>query len=235
MLTLLDPTKPRQAFPRTNNALQEPDGLLAIGGCLSPERLINAYRHGIFPWFNAEDPILWWSPDPRLVLRPETIKISRSLRKILNREEYVITFDRAFDRVIQACASPGNKRNESWITDSMSTAYSELHRLHFAHSVEAWYQSELAGGLYGVAIGQVFFGESMFFRRSNASKAAFAVLAKNLTNWGYALIDCQVHTNHLESFGAKNICRDNFIRLIDKHCPRTVSNGAWISDPSKSS
>jgi len=227
MLSMLDPSNAGQSFPDVENALDEPDGLLAIGGCLSTQRLMNAYRHGIFPWFNDGDPILWWSPNPRLVLAPSCINLSRSLRKILRREDYNITFDKAFYATIKACSLTRANGLGTWITDSMISAYTRLHDQGIAHSVEAWYGDELAGGLYGVAIGRVFFGESMFFRRSNASKVAFAKFAQYLERWNYALIDCQVQTDHLTRFGAHQIERKDFINLLNVYCAQSASKQAW--------
>ncbi|MGH8559707.1 MAG: leucyl/phenylalanyl-tRNA--protein transferase [Methylococcales bacterium] len=227
MLTLLNAMDANEKFPDPENALTEPDGLLAVGGCLSPQRLINAYRKGIFPWFNHGDPILWWCPDPRLVLFPSEIRISHSLRKALRKEEYKITFDRAFYKVITACAAPRREGSGTWISEHMIRAYLRLHTLGIAHSVEAWRQDRLAGGLYGIAIGRAFFGESMFYRRSNASKAAFAVLAEKLALWNYALIDCQVRTEHLLSFGARQIPRQRFVESIGRYCNETVAENAW--------
>ncbi|MGH8499243.1 MAG: leucyl/phenylalanyl-tRNA--protein transferase [Methylococcales bacterium] len=227
MLTLLNAANANEKFPDPQNALTDPDGLLAVGGCLSPQRLINAYKEGIFPWFNHGDPILWWSPDPRLVLDPREIRISHSLRKLLRKHPYRITFDRSFPEVIRACAAPRKDSSGTWINEQMIRAYGELHRLGIAHSVEVWYRDQLAGGLYGLAIGRVFFGESMFHRLSNASKAAFAVLAQNLTRWNYALIDCQVRTEHLLSFGAKQIPRKQFVESIARYCNESVTREAW--------
>ncbi|MCI0668021.1 MAG: leucyl/phenylalanyl-tRNA--protein transferase [Methylococcaceae bacterium] len=232
MLTLLNAKNANQEFPDPESALIEPDGLLAVGGCLSPRRLINAYRKGIFPWFNHGDPILWWCPDPRLVLTPSEIRISRSLRKILRKKEYAVTFDQAFHEVIKACAAPRSETPGTWITEPMIRAYLQLHKLGFAHSAEAWYRNRLAGGLYGVAIGRAFFGESMFYRRSNASKAAFAVLAGKLARWNYAIIDCQVRTEHLASFGGREIPRKQFVESIAGYCEESVAVDAWTSESS---
>lgn len=231
MLTVLDPANDTEAFPPVEHALREPDGLLAVGGSLAPSRLINAYRNGIFPWYGAGEPILWWSPDPRLVLAPERLKVSRSLRKILRRKTFEISFDQAFDAVIDGCAAPRPKAEGTWITPEMKSAYSALHRQGFAHSIESWQDGRLAGGLYGIAIGQVFFGESMFSRCSNASKVAFAELASLLHQWNYALIDCQIYSEHLLSFGAEEIPRPEFIRWLDIACQRPVSADAWLLRP----
>lgn len=230
MLTLLDSTDPGEPFPDPGQALRDPDGLLAVGGCLTSTRLINAYRNGIFPWFNEGNPILWWSPDPRLVLRPEQIHLRRSLKKVLRRQPYTISFDRDFEQVIRACAAPRQQTAESWITESMISAFNNLNRLGIAHSVESWQGTRLAGGLYGVAIGRVFFGESMFFREANASKVAFAHLVEKLGAWGFELIDCQVHTSHLQSFGASNIPRSEFIDELQRLCVLDVSAQAWKAE-----
>lgn len=226
-LTVLDPNNPEQDFPSVNKALREPDGLLAVGGCLSQKRLLNAYRHGIFPWYNPGEPLLWWSPDPRLVLFPDKLVISRSLRKALRKNVFTITFDQAFNEVIAACADPRKDMAGTWITTEIHTAYNQLHQAGFAHSVEAWLDDELVGGLYGVALGQVFFGESMFHSRTDASKVAFATLVQRLKSWGYQLIDCQVHTKHLASFGAEEISRSYFTTLLDQYCDNPVQSSAW--------
>lgn len=226
-LTVLDPHNPNQDFPLANKALRKPDGLLAVGGCLSQSRLLNAYRHGIFPWYNPGEPILWWSPDPRLVLFPEKLIISRSLSKTLRKNVYSITFDQAFNEVIAACANPRKDMAGTWITADIYKAYTRLHQAGFAHSVEAWMGDRLVGGLYGVALGQVFFGESMFHTETDASKTAFATLVKQLKAWGYQLVDCQVHTRHLESFGAEKISRDYFMKLLNQYCDNPADPSAW--------
>lgn len=226
-LTVLDPNNPDQDFPLVSKALREPDGLLAVGGCLSQHRLLTAYRHGIFPWYNPGEPILWWSPNPRLVLFPDKLLISRSLHKTLRKNIFSVTFDRAFNDVIAACADPRKDAAGTWITDEINAAYNQLHQAGLAHSVEAWLGDELVGGLYGVAIGQVFFGESMFHTRTDASKVAFASLVNQLNTWGYQLIDCQVHTHHLESLGAEEISRDAFTALLDQHCDAPALSSAW--------
>ncbi len=186
-----------------------PTGLLAAGGDLSADRLIQAYRHGCFPWFQDGQPILWWSPDPRTVLFPAELHVSRSLAKLLRQARYTVTFDQDFARVIEACA------DGTWITDSMQDAYLELHRRGHAHSVEVWDQGELVGGLYGLAMGQLFFGESMFSRADNASKFGFATLVERLTAWGFVLIDCQMPLSHLHS--ARAIPREAFADYLARH------------------
>ncbi len=216
-----------QTFPDVELALREPDGLLAVGGDLSVERLLTAYRQGIFPWYSEDQPILWWSPDPRSVLFPERLKISRSLRKTLRKGRFRITLDQAFDDVIEACAAPRSGQEGTWIVDEMKHAYRRLHAAGHAHSVEAWLDDRLAGGLYGVAIGQVFFGESMFTHVSDASKVAFVHLVRYLRQWHYSLIDCQVRTAHLDSLGATQISRQHFTRLLAEACGRPGYTGDW--------
>ncbi len=217
-------------FPDANLALIEPDGLLAVGGDLTAERLLSAYSQGIFPWFSDEQPILWWSPNPRCVLFPDQLNISRSMKKILRRGEYQITVNEAFPKVMQQCAAPREGQDGTWITTEMHEAYIQLHRLGHAHSAECWHQGELVGGLYGIAIGQVFFGESMFSQRSNASKAAFITLVQQLIGWGYQLIDCQVHTDHLESLGAIEIQREQFLQSLNSLCRQKPCSNAWRSN-----
>lgn len=210
-----------QKFPDVNLALREPDGLLALGGDLHPGRLLAAYRQGIFPWYDEGQPILWWSPDPRAVLFPSRLKISRSLAKTLRQGRYRVTMDQDFRAVMAACAAPRKGAAGTWITPAMLEAYSELHTRGYAHSVEAWDNGRLAGGLYGVALGKVFFGESMFSRSADASKVALVHLARHLESWGYALIDCQVYNDHLASLGAELIPRSEFISLLSR----------WIDPP----
>ena len=205
----------RLSFPPPSLAIKE--GLLAVGGDLGAERLLLAYKSGIFPWYSPGEPILWWSPDPRLVLYPGELRISKSLRKVIKRNVFQITFDKTFDAVIQACAEAKRSYGEgTWITGEMKDAYCELHRRGYAHSVEAWQGERLAGGLYGIAIGRAFFGESMFSRVSNASKAAFVTLVENLKQHKFKLIDCQVRTDHLIRFGAREIPRKLFLEQVEK-------------------
>lgn len=201
------------AFPPVHLATEE--GLLAVGGDLSPERLILAYRSGIFPWYNPGEPILWWSPDPRLVLFPKELHISRSLRRVLRKEIFQVTFNTRFREVIDACARSMRPAGEgTWITAEMADAYCRLNDMGYAHSVETWRGGRLVGGLYGIALGRCFFGESMFTRTSNASKVAFVTLVKRLQALDVELIDCQVHTQHLVSLGAREIPRKDFIKRI---------------------
>lgn len=214
----LDPNDRSYAFPPVEYALREPDGLLAVGGDLAPERILNAYRHGIFPWFSPGQPILWWSPDPRAVLFPEKLKVSRSLRKTINHHTYRVTFDTAFAQVIRACAeTPRRGQDGTWISEEMQQAYIRLHELGYAHSAESWLGDELVGGLYGMRLGRIFFGESMFSRRSDASKVPFVHLVRKLQDDGVVLIDCQVTTEHLLSLGAEEIPRKRFIELLDRY------------------
>ena len=229
----IDPRDQDFRFPDVRLALNEPDGLLAIGGDLKPQRLIAAYRQGIFPWFNAGQPILWWSPNPRTVLFPEKLKISRSLRKTLRKQHFSITLDQAFAEVIEACSAPRNydKQPGTWITADMKQAYQRLHAQGIAHSAECWLDGQLVGGLYGVAIGRGFFGESMFSRQTDASKVAFVQLVQQLARWGFGLIDCQIHSRHLESLGAETISRDHFIDLLTEFCHRPGPAQRWQLEP----
>ena len=196
-------------------SLAESNGLLAVGGDLHPQRLLLAYRSGIFPWYSEGQPILWFSPDPRYVLKPSQIHVGRSLKKRIRREDYRITMDTAFEQVISHCSSVKRPMQfGTWITEDMRKAYVQLHQLGYAHSVEAWAEGELVGGLYGVLIGDLFAGESMFAHRSDASKVAFVWMVKQLEIWGVELIDCQVYTEHLQRFGAKNVSRAAYLERI---------------------
>jgi len=214
-------------FPAVEFALREPDGLLAIGGDLTVARLLAAYRRGIFPWYSDDQPILWWSPDPRMVLFPEKLHLSRSLRKTLRRNRFRLTVDHDFDAVIRACAEPRPQQPGTWITAEMREAYLRLHRTGHAHSVEAWLDGELAGGLYGVAIGRVFFGESMFTRVTDASKVAFAGFTRFLQASGFGLIDCQVYSEHLASLGAEPLPRPHFTDLLKRLCSAPSPVTQW--------
>lgn len=215
-------------FPPLNEALTEPNGLIAAGGDLSPERILAAYRHGIFPWFAPGDPILWWSPDPRMILVPGEFRRTRSLTKTLRNTDYEVRFDSAFPEVITACAStPRAGQNGTWISDDMVTAYSELHRLGYAHSVETWRDGRLIGGLYGLAIGRAFFGESMFARATDASKIALAHLVELLRTRDFGIIDCQMETAHLASLGARPIPRRDFAAQLDTLCASGPSAASW--------
>jgi leucyl/phenylalanyl-tRNA---protein transferase len=205
---------PADLFPPVEQALDHPDGLLAAGGSLTTRRLIDAYRKGIFPWFNEGDPILWWSPDPRTVLRPSALHVSHSLKKRLKKEAFFITVDRAFARVLDGCAAPRSGDSSTWLSAAMRRAYLALHGAGVAHSVEVWMDGELAGGIYGVGIGRMFFGESMFSRRTDASKIAMARLAAQLQRWALPLIDCQLETEHLRSLGAEPMPRRRFVAEV---------------------
>ncbi|MDA0426523.1 leucyl/phenylalanyl-tRNA--protein transferase [Stutzerimonas frequens] len=208
------------SFPPLETALREPNGLLAAGGDLQPERLLAAYRHGCFPWYQEGQPLLWWSPDPRTVLFPDELHVSRSLRKRMRHGDYQVTFDKAFTEVIQGCAGPRSNADGTWITTPMQDAYIRLHEMGVAHSVEVWQQGQLVGGLYGLAMGELFFGESMFSRATDASKVGFVTLVERLREWGFALIDCQMPTRHLESFGARSIPRAAFAEALAMHLDR---------------
>jgi len=206
------------------------DGLLAVGGDLSTRRLILAYRQGIFPWYNPGEPILWWSPDPRLILEPSNLHVSRRLGRIIRQERLQVTLDRAFKEVIRACSETRMKKGEgTWLTPEMIEAYTELHCLGKAHSIETWQGDRLVGGLYGIAIGRVFFGESMFTKASDASKVAFVNLVRQLSEWDFAMIDCQVTTWHLLRFGAKEIPRSSFLERLKKliDFPSKAPTGKW--------
>jgi leucyl/phenylalanyl-tRNA--protein transferase len=204
----------RDPFPPVEHALREPNGLLAAGGDLSPERLVDAYARGIFPWFGDEDPLLWWSPDPRMVLFVDELHVSRSLRRVLKSGRFTVTLDRAFAEVMAGCAAPRTNASGTWITDDMVDAYSVLARRGLAHSVESWTDGRLVGGLYGVAIGRMFYGESMFSQRTDASKVALVTLTRQLERWGYTMIDCQMSTEHLASLGAREIPRSAFLERL---------------------
>lgn len=202
------------AFPPIERALVEPNGLLAAGADLSVDRLIAAYRQGIFPWFSFGQPVLWWSPDPRMVLYPRAFRMSRSLRKKRERGHFEVRFDHDFAAVMAACGEPRQGQAGTWIVPAMQIAYAQLHAAGYAHSVEIWIDGALAGGLYGVAIGRAFFGESMFSRSTDASKLALAILCEHLDDWGFGLIDCQMETAHLASLGAVPIPRSEFQRQL---------------------
>ena len=213
MIPWLGPDDP---FPPCSTAQREPNGLLAAGGDLSPERLVEAYSHGVFPWFNEGEPILWWSPSPRMVLFPEELKISHSLKKTLRNREYEVRLDSAFSTVMQACAEARKGQSGTWISPVMIAAYTRLHQRGIAHSAETWVDGELVGGLYGVALGRMFYGESMFSTVTDASKIAFVHLVRQLQRWGFGLIDCQMKTAHLSSLGAREIPRADFLRQVSK-------------------
>jgi leucyl/phenylalanyl-tRNA--protein transferase len=222
MITLLQENTP---FPPVELALRSPNGLLAAGADLMPARLLDAYRHGIFPWFSAGDPILWWSPDPRMVLFPDELKVSKSLHKTLRRGKHEVRTDSAFEQVMRACARPRDGQDGTWIQEEIIEAYVRLHQMGLAHSIETWSDDELVGGLYGVSLGRMFYGESMFSRKTDASKIALAHLVTQLKRWNFGMIDCQMNTPHLASLGAREIPRRQFLILLQKliHYPDIAS------------
>jgi leucyl/phenylalanyl-tRNA--protein transferase len=217
-------------FPPADTALTDPNGLLAAGGGLSPDWLMAAYSQGIFPWFEVGQPVLWWSPDPRLVLYPDRVKISRSMRKLIRKQPYLITMDTNFVDVIHNCKSERDGATGTWITDEMQAAYIQLHELGLAHSIEVWAGSAIVGGLYGVALGKVFFGESMFSKEANASKIALIALALQLRRWQFGLIDCQVSSQHLLSMGAEEISRHSFCAHLHDLAALDPHPGLWKFD-----
>ncbi len=227
---VLDPNADTFRFPPVEMASR--DGLLAIGGDLRPQRLLAAYRQGIFPWYNEGQPILWWSPDPRAVLFPARLHVTRSLRKTLRAGKFRVTFDQRFREVMLACAGPRPQHpgGGTWITPAMVEAYTELHRQGYAHSVEAWQVERLAGGLYGVALGAAFFGESMFSHVPDASKVALVYLVRQLERWGYTLIDCQLPSAHLARLGAEAIPRKQYLALLEDALGRPARTGPWHFD-----
>ena len=213
-------------FPPPDYA--DPSGLIAVGGDLSSERLLEAYRVGIFPWYSEDQPILWWSPDPRFVLELGQFKISRSLSKTLRRRLFQVTFDRVFEDVISACATVTREdQSGTWITPEMQEAYIKLHGLGYAHSVETWHEGKLVGGLYGVSLGKAFFGESMFHRKTDASKVALAILVEKLTSWNFHFIDSQMTTEHMLSLGAKEISRRIFVKRLQSALRHSTRRGKW--------
>lgn len=217
-------------FPPIDAALAEPNGLLAAGGNLTPERLVDAYRHGIFPWYSDDQPLLWWSPDPRMVLFPAELRLTHSLKKRLRRRDYEIRADTCFEQVMRACAEPRPGQQGTWITDDMVDAYCALHTRGLAHSVETWIDGELAGGLYGIALGHMFYGESMFTRVTDASKLAFAHLVRQIGRWGFGMTDCQMKTSHLAAFGAREIPRSEFMRKLRELVNYPGQDGTWRLD-----
>lgn len=215
-------------FPPVSEAIDDPQGLLAVGGDLSIARLLHAYQQGIFPWFSEQDPILWWAPSPRMVVEPNQVHISKSMAKFIRKTPLVVTFDHAFERVVKACGSiprADQPSADGWITTDMQRAYTQLYQGGYAHSVEVWDGGELVGGLYGIALGNIFFGESMFSRSDNTSKLAFIHLARQLSIWGFVLIDCQMHTPHLATLGAKEIAMAEFQNYLEQNLPYGVDSG----------
>jgi len=213
-------------FPHPEQA--NPDGLLAVGGDLSSERLLLAYRFGIFPWYEGDTPILWWSPPQRCIMEPSSFHVSRSLQRVLRQGYFTVTFDRAFSEVIRGCAETRTEQGQgTWITEEMIDAYCALYEAGFAHSAEAWLDGRLAGGIYGVSLGGAFFGESMFKRVANASKAAFATLAQRLTEWEFTMVDCQITNPHLQRLGSYEIPRKDFLRRLAQALTFPTRQGKW--------
>jgi len=219
-------------FPRVETALKDPEGLLAMGGELSLKWLLDAYRHGIFPWFNPGEPILWWSPDPRMVLVPSDIRVTRSLAKRMRNGGFDVRVDSAFVEVMRACGAPREGASGTWISEEMVAAYSRLFDAGYAHSVETWRDGVLVGGLYGVAIGRMFYGESMFSREADASKIALVRLAQQLQRWAFGLIDCQMETAHLASMGARTMPRAAFVARLTELVNLPHRPGPWTFDAS---
>ena len=214
-ITWLDPSDSEISFPDASQALTDPEGLLAAGGCLSEKRLLNAYKNGIFPWYENGQPILWWSPNPRGVIFTEKFKISTSLRRTLRKQNWTVTFDGDFKKTVMACAAPRSYARGTWITNEMTDAYLNLHQIDHAHSIELWDQQErLVGGIYGVLIGKMFYGESMFSFETNASKVALAYLTMHMHHWGFPLLDCQLPSKHLSSLGAETISRKEYLKKM---------------------
>jgi leucyl/phenylalanyl-tRNA---protein transferase len=231
---VLNSNGPDCRFPPVEQA--SPEGLLAVGGDLRPERLLEAYRHGIFPWYDDDQPILWWSPDPRTVLFPGKLHVSRSLKRSLQRGRFTLTFDRCFPEVMTQCAGPRPQYPDggTWITEAMLKAYTDLHRLGYAHSVEAWQEGSLVGGLYGVALGGAFFAESMFTRVDDASKVALASLVRQLHSWHFHIIDCQQSSPHVMRLGAEEISRRSFVEHLASALTLPDRRGHWLfDDPSE--
>ncbi len=229
-IVFLRASDPADAFPDPATAAREPDGLLAVGGDLTPERLLAAYGQGIFPWYETGQPILWWSPDPRAVLLPSRLHVSRSLRRTLRSDRYRVSVDEAFEAVIDGCANT-RAVSGTWITPEMRSAYLHLHELGYAHAVETWDGPELVGGLYGIGLGRVFFGESMFSYATDASKVALVKLVRVVESRGLELIDCQVSTRHLTSLGSELMPRADFVRAVRKLAADTVNDGSWCEPP----
>lgn len=227
MIAWLDPRDP---FPPVSAALADPNGLLAAGGELSAARLLDAYRHGIFPWFSPGQPVLWWSPDPRMVLIPQELKVSRSLRKALRKRDYEVRADTCFRAVMQSCAEPRPEQDGTWIGAGMIAAYCALHEQGLAHSIETWIDGRLAGGLYGVALGRLFYGESMFTHAADASKIALVHLVRQIERWHFGMIDCQLHTRHLASLGAREVPRADFMRKLQELVDYPGVTGRWELD-----
>jgi leucyl/phenylalanyl-tRNA---protein transferase len=226
----LDPRNPRQPFPPAHLAMRDPNGLLAIGGDLSATRLIRAYSQGIFPWYNPDEPILWWCPDPRAVLRPEQFHVSRSLARRLRKQDFALSLNRAFGTVLDACSLPRASGRGTWLGAEMKRAYHALHELGYAQSVEVWRHGELIGGIYGVTLGRAFFGESMFSRATDGSKIALHYLCRQLTAWKFRLLDCQIGSPHLASLGAIEMPRARFLHTLEQAIAEGGRTGRWRFD-----
>ena len=225
----LDPRNPRQPFPPAQAAMRDPNGLLAIGGDLSVARLVNAYTQGVFPWYNPDEPILWWCPDPRAVLVPAHFHVSRSLARRLRRRDFAVTLDRAFAAVLDACSAPRARGRGTWLGAEMKQAYLALHQRGHAHSVEVWQHGRLAGGVYGVALGRMFYGESMFSAMDDGSKIAMHFLCRQLAAWNFALLDCQIASSHLATLGATEMPRDRFLAVLQEAVAQ-AGPGRWQFD-----
>lgn len=226
----LDPRNPQQPFPDPRRAMRDPNGLLAIGGDLSPERLLRAYAQGIFPWFNPDEPILWWCPDPRAVLAPRQFHTSRSLARRLRKPDFSVTLNHAFRDVLEACSAPRTRSRGTWLSSEMKQAYFQLHALGHAQSVEIWRQGQLVGGVYGVSLGRMFFGESMFSRMPDGSKIALYFLCQQLVARNYELLDCQVSSPHLATLGAVELPREEFLQRLSAAVSDGGVTGRWSSD-----
>tara|TARA_R110002049_G_scaffold2743_3_gene20987 strand:+ start:34478 stop:35263 length:786 start_codon:yes stop_codon:yes gene_type:complete len=231
-LPWLDPHDPYAPFPHAESALKEPEGLVAAGGDLSPTRLLRAYHEGLFPWYEEDQPILWWSPDPRGVLYPKDFIAHKSLLRSIRRQRWKISFDRSFTDVMKACAEPRSNSRGTWITNDMLQAYTYLHKLNYAHSLEVCRESgELIGGIYGISIGTIFFGESMFSRETDASKAALLYLSAYLDTWGYNIIDTQLPSAHLASLGGSTMTREKYMLLLARFTQQSCQHTAWNALP----
>jgi len=226
----LDPRNPRQPFPPANQAMRDPNGLLAIGGDLSATRLLSAYAQGIFPWYNPDEPILWWCPDPRAVLFPAQFHVSRSLARRLHKDDYAVTLNRSFAAVLEACSAPRVRGRGTWLGPEMKQAYQDLHERGHAQSIEIWQRGELAGGLYGVSLGRAFYGESMFSRVDDGSKIALHYLCRQLRAWDFELMDCQISSPHLATLGAQNVSREQFLALLRAALAQPRPAGRWRFD-----
>lgn len=230
-LPALDPDEPSAPFPKPSESLRQPNGLLAVGGCLSPKRLLNAYRAGIFPWYDPDQSILWWSPDPRTVFATDAVHVSRSLQRQIRKADYAVTLDRAFSEVITCCAAmPRPGQDGTWLGRDMRAAFTALHRIGYAHSVEVWRHGHVVGGVYGVATGRIFFGESMFSVEPNGSKLALAHLAEQLAAWDFPIIDGQIGSPHLYRMGAFDLPRPAFLELLAENTSRPGAPGPWNFD-----